>query len=61
MIIIATVLAAIATHPEITLVTMAYIYLLSGLIGHVSPGRFRRRPIDVTPARASRPVWRDAP
>jgi phosphatidylserine synthase len=49
LIIIASVLAAIATHPQITLVTMAYVYLLSGLIGHVM-SRFRRKTIDITPA-----------
>ena len=50
LILIAVVMAAIATHPEITLVTMAYMYLLSGLIGHVW-GRLRRRPsIDIQPA-----------
>jgi CDP-diacylglycerol---serine O-phosphatidyltransferase len=49
LIIIAVVIAAIATHPEITLASMAYAYLLSGLIGHVA-SRFRRRTIDVQPA-----------
>ena len=49
LIVIALVMAAIATHPEITLVAMAYVYLLSGLIGHVM-GRFRRRTIDIKPA-----------
>jgi CDP-diacylglycerol---serine O-phosphatidyltransferase len=49
LILVAVVMAAIATHPEITLATMAYMYLASGLIGHVW-GRLRRRPIDVQPA-----------
>jgi CDP-diacylglycerol---serine O-phosphatidyltransferase len=49
LILIAVVMAAIATHPEITLVTIAYVYLSSGLIG-MAWGRLRRRPIDVQPA-----------
>ena len=60
LIIIATVIAAIATHPQITLVTMAYIYLLSGLIGHVM-SRFRRRTIDVTPAELPAPAGSTSP
>jgi CDP-diacylglycerol--serine O-phosphatidyltransferase len=49
LILVAVVMAAIATHPEITLAAMAYTYLLSGLIGYVW-GRMRRRPIEVQPA-----------
>jgi CDP-diacylglycerol---serine O-phosphatidyltransferase len=49
LIIVALVMAAIATHPETTLVVMAYTYLLSGLIGHVA-SRVRRRAVDVQPA-----------
>src|SRR5690349_23678383 len=42
LILIATVMAAIATHPQVTLVTMAYLYLMSGLLG-AAWSRFRRR------------------
>jgi CDP-diacylglycerol--serine O-phosphatidyltransferase len=48
LILVAVVIAAIATHPEITLVMMAYAYLLSGLIG-MAAGRLRRRTADVQP------------
>jgi CDP-diacylglycerol---serine O-phosphatidyltransferase len=47
LIIIATVIAAIATHPQVTLAVMAYSYLLSGLIG-AAWSRLQRR--DVPPA-----------
>jgi CDP-diacylglycerol--serine O-phosphatidyltransferase len=42
LILIATVMAAIATHPQVTLATMAYLYLMSGLIG-AAWSRLRRR------------------
>jgi CDP-diacylglycerol---serine O-phosphatidyltransferase len=48
LILIATVMAAIATHPQATLATMSYLYLLSGLIG-AAWGRLHRRP-DTIPA-----------
>jgi CDP-diacylglycerol--serine O-phosphatidyltransferase len=58
LIIIAMVIAAIATHPEITLVTIAYVYLSSGLLGFAW-GKLRRRPADVIPAEL--PVHDGAP
>jgi CDP-diacylglycerol--serine O-phosphatidyltransferase len=42
LILIATVMAAIATHPQATLATMSYLYLMSGLIG-AAWSRLRRR------------------
>jgi CDP-diacylglycerol--serine O-phosphatidyltransferase len=42
LILMSLVIAAIATHPQITLVLLAYTYLLSGLAGWVA-GRLRRR------------------
>ena len=42
LILIAGVLAAIATHPQLVLVLIAYTYLVSGLAGMVI-GRVRRR------------------
>ncbi len=42
LILIATVMAAIATHPEVTLAAMSYTYLMSGLIA-AAWGRLRRR------------------
>jgi phosphatidylserine synthase len=49
LILIATVMAAIATHPQVTLAVMAYLYLLSGLIG-AAWGRLHRRGDVVTAA-----------
>ena len=49
LILVAMMMTAIATHPETTLVVMAYTYMLSGLIGHVA-SRFRRRTIEGQPA-----------
>jgi CDP-diacylglycerol---serine O-phosphatidyltransferase len=48
LIVIATVISAIATHPQATLATMSYLYLMSGLIG-AAWGRLHRRP-DTIPA-----------
>jgi len=42
LLIIAAVIAAIAVEPQLVLVTMAYFYLLSGVVG-LLVGRFRRR------------------
>jgi CDP-diacylglycerol--serine O-phosphatidyltransferase len=42
LILVALVMAAIATHPQIALVVLAYVYLVSGLAGWVT-GRMRRR------------------
>jgi CDP-diacylglycerol--serine O-phosphatidyltransferase len=42
LILIATVMAAIATHPQLTLAAMSYTYLMSGLIA-AAWGRLRRR------------------
>jgi len=42
LILIATVIAAIATHPQASLATMSYLYLMSGLLG-AAWGRIRRR------------------
>ena len=42
LLIIAAVIAAIAVEPQLVLVTMAYLYLLSGVVG-LLVGRFRRR------------------
>jgi CDP-diacylglycerol--serine O-phosphatidyltransferase len=49
LILIATVMAAIATHPQVTLAVMAYLYLLSGLIG-AAWGRLYRRGDSGVPA-----------
>ncbi len=49
LILIATVMAAIATHPQITLIVIAYSYLISGLIG-AAWSRFHRRGVEVQPA-----------
>ncbi len=49
LLLMALVIAAIATHPQITLVVVAYGYLASGLIGWAW-GRLGRRAPDVTPA-----------
>jgi CDP-diacylglycerol--serine O-phosphatidyltransferase len=48
LLIMAMVIAAIATHPQITLVVVAYGYLASGLIGWTW-GRLARRASDVVP------------
>jgi CDP-diacylglycerol---serine O-phosphatidyltransferase len=42
LILFAIFIAAVATHPQVTLAVMAYAYLLSGLIGF-GWGRLRRR------------------
>ena len=42
LILIALVIAAVATHPQLSLALLAYAYLMSGLIGW-TVGRFRRR------------------
>ena len=42
LILFSLVIAAIATHPQITLVLLAYTYLLSGLVAWLT-GRLRRR------------------
>lgn len=42
LILVALVIAAVASHPQITLVTMAYLYLASGLVG-LAYGRLQRR------------------
>lgn len=47
LILVALVIAAIASHPQITLVTMAYLYLASGLIGQAY-SRLQRRGEPVT-------------
>jgi len=39
--VIAAVIAAVATHPEGVLLAMAYLYLVSGLVG-LALGRIRR-------------------
>jgi len=39
---VSLVIAAIVTHPQVTLVVLAYLYLLSGLVGWVA-ARVRRR------------------
>ena len=49
LLLLALIIAAIATHPQITLVVVAYSYLLSGLIGW-TVGRLSRRAPDVAPA-----------
>jgi CDP-diacylglycerol--serine O-phosphatidyltransferase len=50
LLLMALVIAAIATHPQITLVVVAYGYLASGLIGWAW-GRLRSgRPLDPAPA-----------
>lgn len=54
LILVAVVIAAIATHPQITLVSMAYAYLLSGLFGYVY-SRFSRRPPEAQPALPAAP------
>jgi hypothetical protein len=46
---VALVFAAIATHPQITLLVVAYGYLASGLIGWAW-GRMGRRSGDPAPA-----------
>jgi len=48
LIVIAAVIAAIATHPQITLVVMAYTYLASGLIGWLI-GKTQKRSADAEP------------
>jgi uncharacterized membrane protein YraQ (UPF0718 family) len=50
LILIATVIAAIATHPQLTLVVMAYTYLISGLVGAAISRFHRRGTVDVQPA-----------
>jgi CDP-diacylglycerol--serine O-phosphatidyltransferase len=47
LLLMAMVIAAIATHPQITLVVVAYGYLASGLIGWTW-GRLARRAPDLT-------------
>jgi CDP-diacylglycerol---serine O-phosphatidyltransferase len=54
LILIATVMAAIATHPQVTLAVMAYMYLLSGLAG-AAWGRLYRRGDGATAAPAALP------
>jgi CDP-diacylglycerol--serine O-phosphatidyltransferase len=48
LLLMAVVIAAIATHPQITLVVVAYGYLASGLIGW-SWGRLARRASPIAP------------
>jgi CDP-diacylglycerol--serine O-phosphatidyltransferase len=52
LILVALVIAAIASHPQLTLVAMAYAYLVSGLIGFAISRLQPRRaePIGVLPA-----------
>jgi CDP-diacylglycerol--serine O-phosphatidyltransferase len=50
LILIATVMAAIATHPQVTLAVMAYMYLLSGLVGAAWGRLHRRSTPDAPPA-----------
>jgi len=54
LLLMAMVIAAIATHPQITLVVVAYGYLASGLVGWTW-GRLARRVPD-TPAPAGAPA-----
>jgi phosphatidylserine synthase len=54
LLLMALVFAAIATHPQITLVVVAYGYLASGLIGWAW-GRFGRR-VAEPPAAADLPA-----
>jgi CDP-diacylglycerol--serine O-phosphatidyltransferase len=56
LIVMALIIAAIATHPQITLVLLAYVYLASGLV-EFAWARLRRR----DPAGADRPVSVPAP
>ena len=42
LILIALLIAGVATHPQLSLALLAYAYLMSGLIGWTI-GRFRRR------------------
>ena len=50
----ALVIAAIATHPQITLVVLAYTYLVSGLIGWRGDGWRSPRP------ERDRAAWRES-
>jgi CDP-diacylglycerol--serine O-phosphatidyltransferase len=50
LILIALVMAAIATHPQITLVVISYTYLISGLIGAAWSRFHRKGATDVQPA-----------
>lgn len=49
--LMALVIAAVATHPQLTLVVIAYAYLLSGFVGLAwSRGHRRAAPAEVPPA-----------
>jgi CDP-diacylglycerol--serine O-phosphatidyltransferase len=61
LILMALVMAAIATHPQLSLVVLAYTYLASAFIG-LAWTRLRRRPLDLlATAPAAPPEAADEP
>jgi CDP-diacylglycerol--serine O-phosphatidyltransferase len=54
LILMALVIAAIATHPQVTLVVLAYTYLASGLIGFAM-SRLKRHDTRTAPAALPKP------
>lgn len=57
--LVALVIAAVATHPQITLVVIAYAYLLSGFVGLVWSRGHRRAAPEAAPETTPRDVMAD--